>query len=209
MKTVRIVDYDAGNLKSVELAVRRLGLSPRITNDPDEVRTAERVIFPGVGAAGSAVRRIRELGLAEALRDYVATGRPILGICLGTQIVFEYSEEQDTSCLGLLPGRVIRFPEPLSENGARLKVPQMGWNAVEFVAAHAVWEGVSSGSEFYFVHSYRPVPARDSLMIGRTRYGLDFASAVADRNLVAFQFHPERSGEVGLKVLNNFLLWNP
>jgi glutamine amidotransferase len=209
MEPVTIVDYKAGNLRSVELAVRHLGREPIVTDDPARIESATRVIFPGVGAAGSALERIRGRGLDEALRAFVATGRPLLGICLGTQIIFEHSEEDDTVCLGILAGRVVRFPELLEEGGARLKVPQMGWNAVRFVRAHPVWEGVECGSEFYFVHAYRPVPAEDELVIGRTRYGVEFASAVARENLVAFQFHPERSGPVGLKVLENFLGWSP
>lgn len=209
MEKVVIVDYEAGNLKSVELGVRYLGFDPQVTNDPEAVRTAGRLIFPGVGAAGAAVARLKASGLGEALAAYVRTGRPTLGICLGTQIIFDYSEEDDTQCLGLLPGRVERFPEPLSENGARVKVPQMGWNSVRFAREHAVWAGVDDGSEFYFVHSYRPVPADEGLAIGTTRYGLEFASAVARDNLVAFQFHPERSGRVGLHVLENFLKWTP
>ena len=209
MQEVVIVDYEAGNLKSVELGVRFLEFRPVVTADPEVVRGAGRLIFPGVGAAGAAVSRLKSSGLGEALADYVLTGRPILGICLGTQIIFQHSEEGDTDCLGILPGTVERFPEPLQEDGRRLKVPQMGWNSVEFVEEHPVWSGVESGSEFYFVHSYRPVPSEEGMVIGRTRYGVPFASAVARENLVAFQFHPERSGRVGLRVLKNYLGWQP
>ena len=201
---IAIVDYRAGNLTSVLRAVEALGLDGRITDDADEIRGAERVIFPGVGAAGETMRNLRRLGLDEVLaNDVYAAGTPMLGICIGIQILFEHSEEGDTACLGLLAGRVRRYPERPG-----LKVPQMGWNQVEFVRPHPLFEGVESGSEFYFVNSYYPVPDDPDLVLGRTEYAVPFASVVGCRNLVATQFHLEKSGRVGLRMLRNFCEWN-
>ncbi len=202
--SVTIVDYKAGNLTSVRLAVEKVGCVAHVTDRPEEVLRAERLIFPGVGAAGTAMAVLRESGLAEALVDYAATGRPLAGICLGAQIVFERSAEDEAACIGLFSGSV----EPLAVD-ASFKVPHMGWNGVEFVRGHPVWRGVPSGSQFYFVHSFVPVPAEAGIVIGRTDYCGAFASAVARENVVAFQFHPERSGRPGLRVLENYLRWEP
>jgi glutamine amidotransferase len=201
---VTIVDYNAGNLTSVRLAVEKLGRQALVTSDPEAVRTASRVIFPGVGAAGAAMATLRSLGLADAIRDYADTGRPLLGICLGAQIVLERSEENDAECLGLVPGEVRGLNVP-----AGAKVPHMGWNGVEQVRPHPVWDGLEDGAQFYFVHSYAPSPADPEAAIGRTDYYGAFTSAIARDNLVAFQFHPERSGRLGLQLLNNFLGWTP
>ena len=201
---VLIVDYGAGNLTSVRLALQRLGWEALVSERPEDVAVAGRVVFPGVGAAGSAMRRLRSSGLGQALVEYAASGRPMAGICLGAQIIFERSAEDEAECLGILPGKV----EPFAP-GPGLKVPHMGWNGVEFVAEHAVWEGIESGAQFYFVHSFAPVPAGREFVIGVTDYGGRFASAVATDNVVAFQFHPERSGRFGLRVLENFLRWDP
>lgn len=199
-----IVDYKAGNLTSVRLGVEKLGCEAQVTGDPERVRAAERVIFPGVGAAGTAMRVLNETGLSQALRDYRATGRPLAGICLGAQIIFEHSAEDDARCLGMLPGNVEPLDVPVG-----FKIPHMGWNAVEFAADHPVWAGLESGAQFYFVHSFAPAPSDESLTIGRTDYCGPFTSAVGRENVVAFQFHPERSGRFGLKVLDNFLKWAP
>lgn len=201
---VTIVDYKAGNLTSMRLGVEKLGFEALVTDCPQAVRDSARVIFPGVGAAGSAMAVLREGGLGDALVDFAASGRPLAGVCLGSQIIFERSAEGDEQCLGILPGSV----EPL-DVGPRFKVPHMGWNAVEFVRDHPVWDGLEDGPQFYFVHSYAPAPASDDLVIGRTDYDGPFASAVARENVVAFQFHPERSGRLGLHVLGNFLRWDP
>lgn len=203
-ETITIVDYKAGNLTSVRLAVEKLGFAANVTGRPKDVRAASRVIFPGVGAAGSAMATLRQTGLGDALVDYAATGAPLAGICLGAQIVFQRSAEDNATCLGLLPGSV----EPLQVPPG-VKVPHMGWNSVEFVRHHAVWHGLEPDSQFYFVHSFAPAPASSELVIGRTDYCGQFASAVARDNIVAFQFHPERSGRLGLKVLLNFLNWEP
>jgi len=204
MGRVTIVDYDAGNLTSVRLAAESLGWNAVVTGDPDAVRAAPRVIFPGVGAASAAMQTLRRRGLDEALADYLSTGRPLLGICLGAQIILQRSEEGDTPCLGLVEGSVRRLAVP-----PEAKVPHMGWNAVRQAAPHPIWEGVEDGSQFYFVHSYAPCPAETAAAIGLTDYHGEFVSALARQNLVACQFHPERSGRIGLRVLANFLSWNP
>ncbi len=201
---VTIIDYHAGNLTSVRLAVERLGRSADVTSDPDRVRAAGRLIFPGVGSADAAMQTLRSLSLDKAIAEYAGTGRPLLGICLGAQIILEHSEEGDADCLGLIPGRVRMLDVPQDA-----KVPHMGWNEVEFVREHPIWEGVPTGSAFYFVHSYAPAPLDERLTIGSTDYYGSFTSALARDNLVACQFHPERSGRIGLNVLENFLSWNP
>lgn len=209
---IAIIDYRAGNLTSVERAVRHLGYPVCVTYDHKEIAAADRIIFPGVGAAGKAMADLRELGLDLVLREAYIEKKPILGICLGTQIIFSVSEEDDyTRCLSLLPGVVKRFPDPLVENGKRLKIPHMGWNQVDFVIEHPVFAGLGPENEYYFVHSYYPEVAEDSreIIAGTTRYGITFTSAVARDNLVAVQFHPEKSGPAGLIILDNFCKWSP
>ncbi len=203
MKTI-IVDYGAGNLKSVERAVSRLGFECEVTSEAERVASAERVIFPGVGAAGAVMDAMRERGLDRAIRDRVGQGVPVLFICIGIQIILERSEENDAECLGLLPGAVQRFPDDTA-----LKVPQIGWNQAYQTRPHPFFEGVPDGADFYFVNSYHPVPAEDSVVIGRTTYGVEFSSVVAYGSLIATQFHPEKSGPVGLRMLENFLGWCP
>jgi imidazole glycerol-phosphate synthase subunit HisH len=204
--TITVVDYGAGNLASVRLAFERLGSKVLVTSDPAAVLDAERVVFPGVGAIGTAMKRLNDLQLADALRDVVARGTAFLGICLGTQIIFERSEEDGgTEGLGILPGRVQMFQA--GPSGA--KVPQIGWNGVRFARPHPVFEGIRSGAEFYFVHSYYPVPADRRHVLAETDYaGATIASVVGRRNLVATQFHPERSGRIGLELLENFRRWD-
>ncbi len=206
---IAILDYKAGNLTSVERAVRHLGFPCKITNSHEEIRNAERVIFPGVGAAGKSMESLEELGLDKLLPDLFATGVPILGICVGLQVLFDFSEENDTNCLGILPGEVRRFSEKIEPvNGRALKIPHMGWNAVDFIIDHPVFRGIAAGSEFYFVHSYYPHPADQTMAAGMTEYGISFTSAVAHRNLSAVQFHPEKSGKPGLRLLDNFCRWS-
>jgi glutamine amidotransferase len=205
---IGIVDYRAGNLTSVARALHALDIPCEVTGDPEVLDRAERIIFPGVGAAGEAMANLRNSGLDERIRRWVREGRPVLGICLGTQVIFERSEEDGgTPCLGILPGTVRRFPEGLREKGDLLKVPHMGWNSVAFRGNHPVFAGLPPEAEFYFVHSYYPDPAEKDLVVGETRYGISFGAAVARRNLVAVQFHPEKSGRPGLMILANFSRW--
>ncbi len=209
MDSIAIVDYGAGNLTSVQRALERLHIGSKITKDPSCILKADRIIFPGVGAAGKAMERLKTSGIDEALRSAFRKGRPILGICLGIQIVMEESEEDNVKCLGIIPGTVKRFPEDLRDkNGEKLKIPHMGWNRVFFKKNHPVLKGISSEHEFYFVHSYYPCPKEEKHVIGETEYGLTFCSIVAKDNFVALQFHPEKSGRPGLKLLENFLNWN-
>ena len=198
MKVV-IVDYGAGNLHSVSRAVVNAGTRPLITSSPAYVGDAEALIVPGVGAAADTMKNLRESGFVEPIREYIASGRPFLGVCMGQQALFDVSEEGgEHECLGILPGRVVRFP-----NG--LKVPQIGWNQVRIVRPHPIFEGIADGSYFYFLNSYYPVPADPEIVIGETEYGVKFASVVARDNVVATQFHPEKSGETGLRMYANFL----
>jgi len=203
---IAIVDYRAGNLTSVQLALAALGAPAGLAVSAEDVLRAERVVFPGVGAAGAAMRNLEERGLVVALRAVVARGTPFLGICLGMQILFERSEEDGgTVTLGVLRGRVARFePGPSGD-----KVPHMGWNQVRFRRAHPVFAGIEDESEFYFVHSYYALPAVPDDVLATTAYaGVTFASVVARANLVATQFHPEKSGRLGLRVLENFCRWD-
>jgi len=205
---IGIVDYRAGNLTSVARALHSLNVPCEVTDDPDRLDRAERIIFPGVGAAGEAMANLRASGLDEWIRRWIREGRPVLGICLGTQVIFAESEEDGgTACMGILPGIVRRFPGGLTEGGEILKIPHMGWNSVAFLKSHPVFADLPPEAEFYFVHSYYPDPADRALIVGETRYGFAFGAAVARRNLVAVQFHPEKSGRPGLQILANFCRW--
>jgi len=203
---VVILDYGAGNLASVRLAFASLGVEARIAAAAADVRTAERIVFPGVGAAGAAMASLVRLGLADAVRDVVGAGIPFFGICLGAQILLSRSEEdRGVDTLGLIPGEVKRF-QPADRYD---KVPHMGWNSVGPSRPHPLFDGIDDDSEFYFVHSYYPDP-EPSAVLGTTGYaGIRFASVVGRANLVATQFHPEKSGPVGLRMLDNFVRWNP
>lgn len=201
-----VVDYGAGNLTSVRLAFESLRRDTTVTADPAAVRSAGRIVFPGVGAAGAAMRNLAATGMADALRDGIARGVPFLGICLGTQILFDRSEEDGgVACLGIIPGAARRFtPADRAD-----KVPHMGWNSVKFARPHTLFDGLEDESEFYFVHSYFPSPAKETNVLGRTGYaGVSFASVVAAGNVVATQFHPEKSGRLGLQLLRNFCSWD-
>jgi glutamine amidotransferase len=207
---IAIIDYDAGNLTSVARAVSHLGFAWHITNDIDEISKAERIIFPGVGAAGAAMDSLQRLGLDSALETAFRNGKPILGICLGCQIVLSHSLENDQDCLGLMEGRVERFdPESRLRDGSRIKIPHMGWNQVRMVRPHPVLAGMAPEDEFYFVHGYYPEPADGAHVLGTTDYGVFFASVIGCRNLIATQFHLEKSGRPGLRLLRNFCTWKP
>ena len=213
-RTVAVVDYGMGNLRSVSQAVLHVadgsGLEVVITSKPDEVRAAERVVLPGQGAMRDCMRELADSGLKEAVLE-AAANKPLMGVCVGMQMLLDHSEEQDTPGLGLIPGRVQRFrlEGQLQPDGSRYKVPQMGWNRVSQVQPHPVWAGVPDEAWFYFVHSYyaRPLDARHSA--GETDYGLRFTCAVARDNIFATQFHPEKSAAHGLALYRNFLHWKP
>jgi glutamine amidotransferase len=194
-----IVDYGAGNLRSVARAVARAGYEPVITSEASIVERAEVVILPGVGAAADTMSNLTRCGLVEPIRQYIASGRSFLGVCMGLQALFSVSEEGgEHRCLDILPGRVLRLPDGL-------KVPHMGWNSVHQRQPHPVFEGIPDGAFFYFVHSYYPEPQDPSVVVGETDYGVTFAAVVATANIVATQFHPEKSGEAGLRLYENFL----
>jgi len=199
---IAIIDYKAGNVRSVERALKYLGIACSITNRPRDIRTAERVIFPGVGAAGKAMEAIESSGLGEVIHEVVDRGTPFLGICLGTQIILDKSEEDGARCLGIVHGTVRRFPDTGN------KIPHMGWNTIRKKTDHPILAGINAHAQFYFVHSFYPDPLEDSDGIAYTSYGIEFASVIARKNVAATQFHPEKSGRFGLKVLENFSRWD-
>ncbi len=199
-----IVDYDAGNLKSVQRACDYVGLKASISNDAQSIAGAQRIIFPGVGAAGSAMRSLKLNGLDKALLHAFESGVPILGICLGLQVSFEYSEEDDQHTLSLIPGKVRRFD--ISDQS--LKIPHMGWNEVEVVKPHPVLAKLAPGDEFYFVHGYYPEPKEQQRVFARSAYQDYFCVAAGLKNYFGTQFHPEKSGRVGLELLSCFAEWD-
>ena len=204
---IAIIDYKAGNLTSVARALQNIGESFLITDDIKKLEAASHVIFPGVGAAGDAMANLRQKKLDTWLKDWIGVGKPLMGICLGTQIILDYSEENKTDCVGLVRGSTKRFPDHLAYAGRALKIPHMGWNNVEFRRSHPVFSDISPEAEFYFVHSYYPAPSDESAVLGVTDYGIKFCSVLAVKNLVAMQFHPEKSGRPGLQILRNFCKW--
>ncbi len=198
-----VVDYNAGNLTSVMNALAHIGADAKSSRDPGVIAKATRLVFPGVGAAASAMETLNRTGIGEAIKAVVKSGNPVLGICIGCQIILEESEEDGgVKTLGLLPGRAVRFRDE-----AGLKIPHMGWNQVNFTREHAIMKGIRSGSDFYYVHSYHPeVP--EEYAFAETTYGTQtFQGIVGRGNLVATQFHQEKSGEVGLAMLRNFCDW--
>lgn len=212
MNSVAIVDYGMGNLRSVAKAVEHVAsrASVIVTSEPAVVKAAERVIVPGQGAMPDCMRELVTRGLADAVVQ-AAEDKPFLGICIGLQMLFEHSEEGDVAGLGIFPGRVCRFPEAamFDAAGVRLKVPHMGWNQVHQTGPHPLWNGIDDEARFYFVHSYYVEPAMPELIIGSTHYGITFTSACARANIFAVQFHPEKSATAGLRLLENFMSWNP
>lgn len=205
---IAIIDYKAGNLTSVKRALDFIGHESVITSDFSSILNSEKIIFPGVGAAGTAMEDLKKHGLDQAMVNAFQNKIPVLGICLGTQIIMDKSSENNTQCLGLVKGEVIKFPEKLKdENGVRLKVPHMGWNSVTIKRPHPLFEGIAPESEFYFVHSYYPAPEQADNILGETHYGIKFPSVIISDNLTAVQFHPEKSGTPGLKLLANFCRW--
>ncbi len=204
---IAIIDYNAGNITSVARALHAIANEFVITDDTKLLDAASHVIFPGVGAAGEAMAYLKEKKLDVWLKSCFASGKPILGICLGTQIILESSEENDTRCIGLVAGATKRFPDHLKADGRALKIPEMGWNSVTLRRPHPVFADIPKEAEFYFVHSYYPSPADEAAVLGETDYGLTFCSVLAVKNLVAMQFHPEKSGRPGLQILKNFCSW--
>ena len=214
MNTVAVVDYGMGNLRSVSQAVRHAAsatdASVIVTSRPEQVRAAERVVLPGQGAMPDCMRELRDSGMQDAVLD-AAARKPLLGVCVGMQMLLDRSEEQDTAGLGLIPGRVRRFQlgGQIQPDGSRYKVPQMGWNRVRQARPHPVWAGVPDDSWFYFVHSYYAAPSEARHSVGETEYGQRFTCAVARDNIFATQFHPEKSAASGLALYRNFLHWSP
>jgi imidazole glycerol-phosphate synthase subunit HisH len=204
---IAIINYNAGNITSVARALQNIGQDFIITDDAKKLEAASHVIFPGVGAAGEAMAYMREKKLDAWLKNYIKTGQPLLGICLGTQIILDYSEENKAECIGLVAGSTKRFPDTLTSGDQALKIPHMGWNSVTLRRSHPVFKDVAPDAEFYFVHSYYPAPSDDSAVLGITDYGINFCSVLAKENLVAMQFHPEKSGRPGLQILRNFCEW--
>jgi glutamine amidotransferase len=209
---IAVVDYGMGNLRSVAKAIEHVAPSAQvtITSDPQQVRAADRVVFPGQGAMPDCMRYLRESGLEESVRNAAAT-RPLLAVCIGEQMLFERSEEGDVQGLGLFPGDVVLFRDAdlRQPDGTRLKVPHMGWNRVRQARRHVLWDGIADESWFYFVHSYYVAPHDPELTAGESDYGGVFTCAVARDNIFATQFHPEKSAAAGLRIYENFTRWNP
>ena len=199
MPRVVIVDYGAGNLRSVARAIAQHEYEPVVSYEAKSIESAEALVLPGVGAAADTMRNLEERGLVEPIREYIGSGRPFLGVCMGQQALLSVSEEGgEHKCLDIVSGRVKRLP-------AGQKVPHMGWNQVRQRVKHPVFEGIDDGAYFYFVHSYYPAPDDPAVVIGETDYGVTFASVLAQGNVVATQFHPEKSGKDGLRFYGNFL----
>jgi imidazole glycerol phosphate synthase glutamine amidotransferase subunit len=194
---VGVLDYGAANMVSITKALAAVGADVTAVAEPAGLTTVDAIVVPGVGAAGSAMDHLRERGLLQPLTEWVRDGRPCLGICLGYQILFDASAEGEVDTLGLLPGRTEMLVDAPT-------LPHIGWNSVNAVRAHPLFEGISDGSYFYFVHSYAPVPADDRLVVARTTHGRPFASAVAEGNVYGLQFHPEKSSHAGLQLLANY-----
>ena len=212
MNKIVVVDYGMGNLRSVAQALRRVAPEAEvcISGEVADIRSADRLVFPGQGAIPDCMRCLGESGLQDAVME-ASRSKPMFGVCVGEQLLFDWSEEGDTPGLGLLPGKVVRFhlEGRLQEDGSRFKVPQMGWNTVRQTLSHPLWHGIADDSYFYFVHSYYAAPADPAHTAGETDYGAPFCSAVARDNIFATQFHPEKSAAAGLQLYKNFVHWNP
>ena len=212
MSKVVVVDYGMGNLRSVAKAIEHVApeAEVRVSSVAAEIAAADRVVVPGQGAMPDCMRELAARGLRDAVIR-AAAEKPFLGICVGLQMLFGHAEEGDVMGLEILPGRVPHFPlaDMVAPDGSRLKVPHMGWNQVQQAEAHPLWDGIDDGSRFYFVHSYYVEPENPDVIAGSTHYGIPFTSAVARANIFAVQFHPEKSAQAGLRLLANFMRWNP
>lgn len=211
MADIAVIDYGMGNLRSVQQSLRKVAPAASIllTSDPREVARAGRVVFPGQGAMPDCMREMDERGLRSAVLD-AAKNKPFLGICIGLQMLFEHSTEGNITGLGILRGQVVRFASHLlDQQGDKLKIPHMGWNQVHRAAKHPMWQGIAQDARFYFVHSYYVVPQEAAIVQANTDYPTPFVSAVARDNLFAVQFHPEKSQDAGLTLLQNFVAWKP
>lgn len=212
MQKIAVLDYGMGNLRSVSKALEHVApdAEVRVTDDHGWISAADRVVFPGQGAARDCMAAIGEHHLNREVREAMDS-KPFLGICMGLQVLMEFSEENDgTELLGIFPGKVQRFASDMpGDNDLPLKIPHMGWSRVDQRQAHPVWEGIEEGSRFYFVHSYHVVPEDRDLIAATTDYGVEFVSAIARDNLFAVQFHPEKSANAGLRLLKNFVNWKP
>jgi glutamine amidotransferase len=209
-ETIGVIDYGMGNLHSLGKALERVASSQRIvvSYDAEELRACDKLVLPGVGGVRACMTELKRLDLYDLVREQ-ARKVPLLGICLGMQVLHEWSDENNgVPALGLIPGKVVRFPDPPPGVAERLTVPHMGWNRVKQVAKHPIWAGVPDDSWFYFVHSYHAVPRHKKHVLGASDYGQPFAAAVAKDNIVAFQFHPEKSKEQGMALLSNFVSWD-
>lgn len=209
MSLVAVIDYGMGNLHSVAKALEHVGAHQIvITSDAEQILSADRVVLPGVGAIRDCISELRQLGLDQVVRQVVRE-KPLLGICVGMQMLLERSEENGSvEGLGLFPGQVTRFSDDMREHGERLKVPHMGWNQVQQSIDHPLWHRIEPDARFYFVHSYYATPGKTTQMAGRCHYGVDFAAALTQDNIFATQFHPEKSHTNGLQLLQNFLAWD-
>lgn len=212
MSSIAIIDYGMGNLHSMAKAFEHVAGKDRVlvTSDHAVIRAADRVVFPGVGGIRDCMAELQRSGLDQVVLE-TARSKPMLGVCLGMQALLDFSEENEgTECLGIIPGRVLRFEADLSEagSGERLKIPHMGWNQVEHAREHPLWRGITSSSRFYFVHSYYAAPNEDGDVAATTPYGIQFASVIARDNVFAVQFHPEKSQHEGLALLSNFVDWD-
>jgi len=210
MNKIVVVDYGMGNLRSVAQALRHVApeADVRISGEVADIRAADRVVLPGQGAMPDCMRSLRASGLEEAVKAASQT-KPLFGVCVGEQMLFERSEEGDTAGLGVLAGNVVRFDAQRMQQAGGLKVPHMGWNRVHQCTPHPMWQGIAQDDFFYFVHSYYVVPADPAIATGRTPYGLGFTCAVAQANIFATQFHPEKSAASGLRLYENFIHWQP
>lgn len=202
---ITIIDYGMGNLRSVQKGFEKVGFEAKVTDDPRDVERAEKLVLPGVGAFRDCMDNLRQGGFVEPILEHVEGGRPFLGICLGLQLLFTESEEFGRhQGLGIIPGRVVRFPADLRQGGEELKVPHMGWNQIDIRRPSPILKGVADGTSVYFVHSYYVIPDDESMVATVTDYGIEFCSSVWKDNVMATQFHPEKSQSVGLSILKNF-----